>query len=116
VQLADLVILWAKEAPISELYHPRLGTIGAARGALRKTQHTPDGFMIAAGAHIERGAVVTGASVLDLAPTILYLMGNPVPRDMEGRVLLEIIDATFKTQNQARFENRPVIVPEDMTL
>jgi hypothetical protein len=53
---------------------------------------------------------------LDLAPTILYLMGNPVPRDMDGRVLLEIIDPTFKAHNQLRFENRSVIVPEEMSL
>ena len=32
------------------------------------------------------------ASVLDLAPTILYLFGLPVARDMEGRVLTEILD------------------------
>jgi hypothetical protein len=32
------------------------------------------------------------ASVLDLAPTILYLMGLPVARDMEGRVLVELLD------------------------
>lgn len=115
-ELADLVLLWAKDAPINELYHPELGTISAARGDLRKSQHTPEGFMIAAGAHIERGAVVTGASVLDLAPTILYLMGSPVPRDLDGRVLLEIIDADFKTHNEVRFENRPVIVPEEMRL
>jgi predicted AlkP superfamily phosphohydrolase/phosphomutase len=115
-ELADLVILWAKEGPINELYHPRLGTIAAARGGLRKSQHTPDGFMIAAGAHIERDAVVTAANVLDLAPTILYLMGNPVPCDLDGRVLLEIIDPTFKAHNQLRFENRSVIVPEEMSL
>src|SRR5262249_38778454 len=91
--LADLVILWAKDAPIQALYHPALGTIsGAAEGDFRKSQHTPEGFMIAAGPHIKRGAVVSGASIMDLAPTILYLMGVPVPRDMDGRVLLEIVD------------------------
>src|SRR6185369_17533705 len=114
--LADLVILWAKDAPIHDLYHPQLGTISAARGGLRKSQHTPEGFMIAAGPHIDRGAVVNAANVLDLAPTILYLMGNPVLRDMDGRVLLEIIDPTFKAQNPVRLEDRPVIVPEDMRL
>jgi len=30
------------------------------------------------------------ASILDLAPTILHLLGEPVPRIMDGRVLSEI--------------------------
>ena len=33
--------------------------------------------------------------VLDIAPTILYLFGLPVARDMEGRVLTELIDEDF---------------------
>ena len=28
-------------------------------------------------------------SLLDVAPTVLHLMGLPVPQDMEGRVLIE---------------------------
>jgi predicted AlkP superfamily phosphohydrolase/phosphomutase len=115
-ELADLVILWAADAPITELYHPRLGTISAAAPSLRKSQHTPEGFMIAAGTHIARGAAVSGASIMDLAPTILYLMGVPLPRDLDGRALLEIIDDGFKTHHEVRFENRPVIVPEEMNL
>jgi len=52
----------------------------------------PDGFLIAMGAGIRPGARLRSASVLDVAPTILYLMGLPVARDMEGRVLTEILD------------------------
>ncbi|HET8646104.1 MAG TPA: hypothetical protein VFO85_11480, partial [Vicinamibacteria bacterium] len=32
---------------------------------------------------------------LDLAPTMLYLMGLPVARDMEGRVLTEMVEESF---------------------
>ncbi len=32
-----------------------------------------------------------GIRILDLAPTILHLMGLPVPDDMDGRVLNEIL-------------------------
>jgi predicted AlkP superfamily phosphohydrolase/phosphomutase len=52
----------------------------------------PDGVLLLAGAGIRPGALVDGASILDLAPTLLYLMGLPVARDMEGRVLLEVVD------------------------
>ncbi|MCM2257216.1 MAG: alkaline phosphatase family protein [Vicinamibacteria bacterium] len=52
----------------------------------------PDGLVLFAGGGIRAGALVDGASILDLAPTLLYLMGLPVARDMEGRVLVEVVD------------------------
>jgi arylsulfatase A-like enzyme len=32
---------------------------------------------------------------MDIAPTVLYLMGQKIPRDMEGKVLTEIIREEF---------------------
>ncbi len=32
-----------------------------------------------------------GAQLIDLAPTILHLLGLPVPTDMDGRVLTEAL-------------------------
>jgi predicted AlkP superfamily phosphohydrolase/phosphomutase len=55
----------------------------------------PDGMLLAVGDGIRAGATMRSASVLDVAPTILYLMGLPVARDMEGRVLTEILDEAF---------------------
>jgi hypothetical protein len=55
----------------------------------------PDGFLLAMGDGIRPGALVENATVLDVAPTILYLAGLPVGRDMEGRVLTEIFDDDF---------------------
>jgi predicted AlkP superfamily phosphohydrolase/phosphomutase len=55
----------------------------------------PDGFVLAIGDDVRAGTTIVNASVLDLAPTVLYLMGLPVARDMEGRVLAEILDDDF---------------------
>jgi hypothetical protein len=63
----------------------------------------PDGFFLAVGDGILPGARVRGASVLDVAPTLLYLMGLPVARDMEGRVLTEIVDEGFAEENPVTF-------------
>ena len=52
---------------------------------------------------IRPGARVRAASVLDVAPTLLYLMGLPVARDMEGRVLTEIVDESFARRNPVTF-------------
>jgi predicted AlkP superfamily phosphohydrolase/phosphomutase len=56
--------------------------------------HRLDGIVIVAGNHVRPG---TGAraSILDITPTVLYLLGLPVGEDMEGRVLEEAIDPAF---------------------
>jgi predicted AlkP superfamily phosphohydrolase/phosphomutase len=63
----------------------------------------PDGFLLALGDGIKPGAVMRSASVLDVAPTILYLMGLPVARDMEGRVLAEIVEEEFARAHPVTF-------------
>jgi hypothetical protein len=52
-----------------------------------------DGFILLVGAGIRSGARLTSATVLDLAPTLLVLAGEPMARDMDGRVLAEAFDA-----------------------
>jgi Type I phosphodiesterase / nucleotide pyrophosphatase len=63
----------------------------------------PDGFLMAVGDGIRPGVVLQGASVLDVAPTILYLSGLPVARDMEGRVLTEMLDDDFARAHPVTF-------------
>jgi hypothetical protein len=55
----------------------------------------PDGIVMAVGDGIRPGSSIRGASILDVAPTILYLMGLPVARDMEGRVFTEMLEDDF---------------------
>ncbi len=52
--------------------------------------HRREGIFIAQGAAIRQGLELPEASILDLAPTIMNLLGEPVPRVMDGRVLAEI--------------------------
>jgi predicted AlkP superfamily phosphohydrolase/phosphomutase len=53
--------------------------------------HRMNGVFMAYGASIQPGAVVENASLYDLAPTILHLMGEPVAAHMDGRVLDEAL-------------------------
>ena len=57
-----------------------------------KGTHTKDGVFIAYGPNIKSGHMVEKATVLDFAPTLLYLFGIPIPNDMDGRVLEGIFD------------------------
>jgi hypothetical protein len=52
---------------------------------------------------VKAGGLLHSASVLDVAPTILYLMGLPVARDMEGRVLTEIVEEEFARAHPLTF-------------
>lgn len=54
--------------------------------------HRMEGVLIASGPAIRPGAQPDGADLLDIAPTVLHLLGVPVPADMDGRVLTELID------------------------
>jgi predicted AlkP superfamily phosphohydrolase/phosphomutase len=54
--------------------------------------HRLDGVLAVRGAGIRRGVTIEGARLVDLAPTLLYLLGEPIPDDMDGRVLTEIFD------------------------
>ena len=57
----------------------------------RKGMHKNNGFIIAAGPGIRKHNF-QNASVLDVAPTILYIMGFPVAQDMDGNVMKEAFD------------------------
>ena len=56
--------------------------------------HRRHGIFIARGPEVKQGQAVEGARILDLAPTILHLMGLPVPDDMDGRVLAEALSSS----------------------
>jgi predicted AlkP superfamily phosphohydrolase/phosphomutase len=82
----------------------RLVGLLSGRGSIGGThERAPDGYFIAIGEGIRPGATLRGASVVDVAPTILYLMGLPVARDMDGRVLTEILDEDFARAHPLTF-------------
>ncbi|HPA51942.1 MAG TPA: alkaline phosphatase family protein [Thermoanaerobaculia bacterium] len=54
-----------------------------------------DGFLVLWGSGIRAGVRLTSADVVDLAPTLLALAGEPIARDMDGRVLAEAFDDRF---------------------
>jgi len=57
--------------------------------------HRLDGVLIAKGPSFKKGVIVEDATLMDLAPTILYLLGSKVPTDMDGRILTELFEKAF---------------------
>ena len=52
--------------------------------------HRREGIFIANGPQLLAGRALPEVSILDLAPTIMHLLGRPLPAIMDGRVLNEI--------------------------
>jgi predicted AlkP superfamily phosphohydrolase/phosphomutase len=52
----------------------------------RSGDHRTDGIFIASGPSFETGSIM-GTSVLDIAPTLLYLHDSPIPTVMDGSVV-----------------------------
>jgi predicted AlkP superfamily phosphohydrolase/phosphomutase len=51
--------------------------------------HRMEGLLMMKGDRIQQGVTLEGAQIIDLAPSILYLMHLPIPNTMDGRVLQE---------------------------
>ncbi len=52
--------------------------------------HRSEGVFLAWGSEISAGSTPQGASVVDIAPTVLHDVGEPIPHATDGRVLQEI--------------------------
>jgi len=53
--------------------------------------HRPNGIFFAHGPAVQPDLSLAPASILDVAPTVLHLLGEPVPNWMDGRVLAEML-------------------------
>jgi len=54
----------------------------------------PDGFLLAYGTAVEPGRHQRG-SIVDVTPTVLYFLGLPVGRDMDGYAQSDLFKSTF---------------------
>ena len=62
--------------------------------------HTPDGIVIMQGEDIKKNSQIKKAEITDLAPTILYLLGIPIPQYMDGRIISEAFNEVYLKNNQ----------------
>jgi predicted AlkP superfamily phosphohydrolase/phosphomutase len=69
--------------------------------------HRPYGMLAAAGPGIRSGGTLHGASIMDLTPTALALLGLPAAADMPGRVLVEALDGIAELPRVTSWESVP---------
>lgn len=66
--------------------------------------HRHEGLVVLAGPSMQSG-VKLSAGIQDVAPTLLYLLDEPVPTELEGRILLEAIDADLLERRPPEYED-----------
>jgi predicted AlkP superfamily phosphohydrolase/phosphomutase len=64
--------------------------------------HHVNGIFMANGPAIRHMDSLEGARIIDLAPTVLYLLGESIPKDMDGRIIEEIIQDDFLATHSVR--------------
>ncbi len=63
----------------------------------------PDGFLMAYGASVQKARLPRRASVVDVVPTMLYFLGLPIGRDMDGYARTDIFSPAFTEQRPLAF-------------
>jgi predicted AlkP superfamily phosphohydrolase/phosphomutase len=97
----DLIIEYANRyAPSAE---PRPVNPGLEGG------HVPEGVLLAWGPAIRSGPAPE-AGLVHLAPTVLHLLGEPVPPDMDGRVLETLLAPEWLARHPVQIGGKPATV------
>jgi len=113
--LHQLITLAGKDATIMlvSAHGARIQGIPAGGFAPRDQESwkSPFGIFAVRGPNIARDTLVYGASVLDVAPTILTCFGLPIGDDMEGRALIEAFRTTPEITRAASWDLQIGIQP-----
>ena len=67
--------------------------------------HRLNGMFLFSGPKINKGKRIEGSRIIDIAPTLLYLLKQPVPDDMDGLVLKEILEKTDQKPEPVEYQN-----------
>jgi tetratricopeptide (TPR) repeat protein len=82
----------------------RPGGTGRIRDGRPVEWHRPYGILAARGPGIRKDERVYGASLLDITPTILAMLGLPVAEDMDGHVLAQIFEGGIEVGRVPTYE------------
>jgi predicted AlkP superfamily phosphohydrolase/phosphomutase len=86
-----------------------------AKGRSMNGSHRRDGVLFVAGKRVIENQAIEGATLMDLAPTLLYLLGVAIPADMDGRVLEKLFPEEFLASHPPRYrEMSPPRAEDDL--
>lgn len=112
-QAPDLILSWweensftVKTSQVERIGLPVLerDTSPIVGGRDLSGAHRLHGILIMSGGPIKQGLTLSEAQIIDVAPTILYLMGRPIPEDFDGRVLTEAMEEAFTREHPPKYQ------------
>ena len=71
--------------------------------SMKCADHNLEGMFILSGPDVKANVRIPNASLIDIAPTILHLMGEPIPEDMDGKVIEEALTLKYMMSNPITF-------------
>ncbi len=77
-------------------------------GQVYAGSHRNDGIFVLAGA-AARPISDLSAGIADVAPTVMYLLGEPIPSDLEGRLLTEAFEPALLDAKPPEYADPPAI-------
>jgi predicted AlkP superfamily phosphohydrolase/phosphomutase len=102
------------------------GFMGGGKGVMA---HKLDGILFLQGPAVKPGVTISGATVLDITPTILALFGLPTAADMDGRPIEDALKPavmkrisrekglkTYETTASRKGGDQPIASPVDQEL
>jgi predicted AlkP superfamily phosphohydrolase/phosphomutase len=109
----DLTLEWELDNGYSYLFRPSTGRRrppvhkldAHERRRVKSGDHRDEGIFLAIGPHFTAASEIQEAGILDLAPTILYLLGLAIPPEMDGKVLTQLFPDAYRTTHPICYGN-----------
>ena len=107
----DLMIEWELDHGYSYLFRPSTGKRrspvrvldGPEKKRVKSGDHRAEGIFLMTGADLAVSREIKEVHITDLAPTILYHLGVPIPPDMDGAVLTQIFTDEYLTAHPLHY-------------
>ena len=77
------------------------------------SSHRMEGIFMARGPGIRKNREISGASIMDVVPTLLFHLGIPIDPDMDGRVIEDLYENGFSASRKPAFRKKEDVTPMD---
>ena len=101
-RLLVVVSAWGADEPGA--WQRVLSTVSGGRRAVAgRFSSAPDGVLMLLGENLNSGTFLDRAQLIDVAPTLLYGLGLPLPSSLDGKVLTKSFGGTFLNRTPLTF-------------
>ena len=103
----DIVVEWADYAYVgsraTNYREPIIHDVHCFyHNLIQSGSHRREGVLLLKGPGVRTNYVGSAAQIQDIAPTVLYLGGQPVPSYMDGQVLIDLLEPQFVENHPPR--------------